>query len=263
MKTFLPTLPNPPGRKHLTAEPDKGNSWLDAVLGFVYPETCQVCHIIRSRARDGFVCDSCRRSVRFIEAPLCDKCGLPFSGEITSRFECGNCRGIQLHFDHARSAVEAKGLVLDVLHRYKYNRALWFEPFLASLLIARCQPALQTQGCELIVPVPLHPLKQREREYNQAERLANRLSDATQIPTDPNLLRRTVHTATQTRLSRSQRARNVRRAFALTRPIRLEGRRILLVDDVLTTGATTSACAIALREAGALHVSVWTVARGT
>ena len=115
---------------------------------------------------------------------------------------------------------------------------------------------------DYIVPVPLHHLKQREREFNQAERLARRLGRALKIPVQTNLLKRHVPTRTQTLLSRPERAANVRHAFALGKLRRLGGARIVLVDDVLTTGATTSACARVLRTAGAADVCVWTVARG-
>jgi len=112
------------------------------------------------------------------------------------------------------------------------------------------------------VPVPLHPAKERQREFNQAERLAARLSVATAIPLNPRLLKRVVPTKTQTKLTRQQRAANVRNAFVLRDRKKLNGERIILFDDVFTTGATTSACAKVLRTAGAAEVCVWTVARG-
>jgi len=108
----------------------------------------------------------------------------------------------------------------------------------------------------------LHPTKKREREFNQAERLAKRLSDATNIPVNNTWLRRVLPTSTQTRLTREQRAANMRGAFAMANAERIHGKRIVLLDDVFTTGATTSACARVLQAAGAGEVCVWTVARG-
>jgi ComF family protein len=169
---------------------------------------------------------------------------------------------MELHFISARSAVVARGLVREVIHRYKYRRALWFEPFLADLLVREARPVLQEQHWDFIAPVPLHPLKHREREFNQAERLANHLSAATGIPLNDKLLRRVMPTPTQTQLTREQRAANMRCAFVANDSASLDGARIVLVDDVFTTGATTSACARALRAAGAGDVCVWTVARG-
>ncbi len=240
-------------------------SWLDASLGFFYPEVCQFCGQHRATAAEGYVCGSCwsrEGGVRFIQPPYCERCGLPYEGDITNEFECGNCREMELHFSHARAAVAAKGIVLEAIHRYKYQRALWLEPFLADLLNRRAASELCAGGWSLIVPVPLHPMKQREREFNQSERLARRLSAATGIPVDDAALQRIEPTRTQTQLTRKERAANVRSAFATRPGCRLNGERVVLVDDVLTTGATTSACACLLLKAGATEVCVWTVARG-
>ena len=169
---------------------------------------------------------------------------------------------MELHFCWARSSIVARGMSLDIIHRYKYQRALWFEPFLADLLERPAVAALGRENWDMIVPVPLHPLKKSEREFNQAERLARHLSRATKIPLNVQALRRVVPTRTQTQLSRQQRAANVRKAFAVRDRDGLNGARIVLLDDVLTTGATTSACARELLAAGAERVAVWTLARG-
>ena len=241
---------------------DLAKTWLDTGLGFFYPNSCQICRSQQATAREGYVCACCRQGVRSINEPCCARCGLPFEGEITTRFECGNCREMELHFSFARAAVAADGVVLDAIHRFKYHRAVWFESFLAELLVNRAAPQLGRTDWDLIVPVPLHPLKQREREFNQAERLARHLSAATRIRLEPRLMKRSLRTRTQTLLTRAERAANVRRAFNLGKMVRLDGERIVLVDDVLTTGATTSACAEVLRKGGAGEVCVWTVARG-
>lgn len=237
-------------------------SWLNAGLAWVYPEVCQICGQGRAKPAEGYICGECRSTVRFIQEPFCQRCGRPFEGDITTLFECANCREMEWHFQSARSAVVARDVVLEVIHRYKYQRALWFEPFLAELLIRAATPVLAIQSPDMIVPVPLHPTKQREREFNQAERLANRLGAATGLPVNKRLLRRVVPTRTQTQLSREERLANVRKAFAIRKGQQLTGERVLLLDDVFTTGATTGACARVLSAAGAGEVCVWTVARG-
>ena len=246
----------------MTATAASFPGWLDVGLGFLFPEVCQLCGVQRATAKEGYVCGRCWSHVRFVKPPFCARCGLPFEGDLTTPFECANCREMELHFSAARSAVVAHGVVLEAIHRYKYRRALWFEPFLAGLLLHETLPALRGQDWNMIVPVPLHPLKQREREFNQAERLAACFSAAAQIPLNKNLLRRVRFTNTQTRLTRPERAANMRGAFALRPGARLHKERVILVDDVFTTGATTSACAQALLAAGAAEVCVWTVARG-
>ena len=236
--------------------------WAETALAFFYPETCQICGAERATAAEGFVGPRCRGQVKFIEPPYCSRCGLPFDGALTSSFECSNCREMDLQFRSARSAVAARGPVLEAIHRYKYQHALWFESFLANLLVGRAGPELRRERWDWIVPVPLHAAKQREREFNQAERLAVRLGKALRIPVRRRLLKRIAPTRTQTLLTRAERAANVRNAFALRDVRGLHNKRIVLVDDVFTTGATSSACARVLRNAGADAVCVWTVARG-
>lgn len=233
----------------------------EPILGFIYPECCQVCSRERARAADGYVCVGCRRDVRFVRPPFCARCGLPFPGAITHEFECGNCRDRQLHFESARAAVIAEGVALDVIHRFKYSGARWFEPFLADLLLREAAPALAGQGWNLVVPVPLHPVKEREREFNQAERLARPLAQTLGLPVRTDLVARVEPTRTQTRLSREERAENVKRAFAAVPDARLHGESVIVVDDVLTTGATTDAVARVLKRLGAGRVCVWSVAR--
>ena len=246
----------------LAAFTDSLKGWLNAGLAFVYPEICQLCSAARATPAEGYVCGGCRAKVRFIQPPFCERCGLPFEGDINTRFECANCRETERHFRSARSAVVARDPALEVIHRYKYQRALWFEPFLAEMLIRAAGPAFGERKPDMIVPVPLHPTKRREREFNQAERLADRLSAATQVPVNKRLLRRVLPTQTQALLSREERLANVRNAFAMRDGQHLNGESIVLLDDVFTTGATTGACAKTLVAAGAGEVCVWTVARG-
>jgi competence protein ComFC len=240
----------------------KANPWFNAFLGFLYPEICQLCGLARATPGQGYVCDHCANSAEFIHPPICDQCGMSFAGAITGTFVCANCQSVKLHFCSARAAVAAKDKVLEAIHRYKYQRALWLEPFLARLLVERAQPALAGGNWDWIVPVPLHPVKEREREFNQAERLGRCLSIATGITLQKRALRRVVQTRTQTLLTREERLDNMRKAFKFNTNVNLAGKRIILVDDVFTTGATTNSCAQTLKQGGAAQVCVWTVARG-
>jgi ComF family protein len=235
------------------------------LLALFYPNICQICREQKATAKEGYVCAGCwskKDGVKFIVDPYCRCCGLPFEGEISVSFECSNCRDEQFHFRFARAAVRLSGLVQDVIHRYKYNEATWFEPFLTDLLVRQAAPALAREKWDWIVPVPLHWRKLHSRSFNQSLRLARGLSKATGIPVKSGLLRRTESTRTQTALTRAQRAENVKRAFRFQGRNRLEHDKIVLVDDVLTTGATANACAKLLIGNGASVVDVWTVARG-
>ena len=241
--------------------PAKLKSWADAALGFIYPDVCQLCREQRAGRREGYVCLECRDAVRFIKAPFCDRCGLPFDGDITGAFVCTNCHEMELHFTSARSVVTARGPVLEAIHRYKYDEQLWFEEFLTDLFVPGALDWFAAARWDALLPVPLHPVKQRERGFNQAERLARRLGAAVGVPVNTRLLKRVLPTPSQTRLTRTERADNMRRAFALRTEEKLTGQRFVLIDDVFTTGATTSACAKLLFQAGAEEVVVWTVAR--
>jgi ComF family protein len=169
---------------------------------------------------------------------------------------------LELGFDWARAAAVASGVVLEAIHRYKYHRAMWFEPFLVGLLVDAVKHDLDLKYWDCLVPVPLHPSKEREREFNQSLRLARCLGRATGLPVENRWLDREHWTPTQTHLTRKQRADNVRGAFSLRKGSGRTARRVIVVDDVLTTGATASECARVLREGGAESIGVWTVARG-
>lgn len=236
----------------------------DWLLRLLYPEHCQICRARPAARIDGFICEPClkgREGVKRIEPPFCGRCGLPFEGSITVEFTCWNCRENELHFRHARAAVQYSGVVREAIHRYKYNHHLWFERFLARLLCESAAPQICPAEYDLIVPIPLHWTRRLERSFNQAERLARSLSRTTGVPLHNRLLRRKHRTETQTRLGRSERAKNMKRAFDFRSQAPLQNARVVLVDDVVTTGATASACAKVLMDNGAAWVDVWSVAR--
>ena len=252
----LPDTARPPLVSGVTA------LW-EAFLGFFYGEVCEACDKRRATAKEGYVCASCRADVKLIEPPFCQRCGAVFPGEITSLFQCGNCRDLELDFSHARAVAVADEVLLDILHRYKYENRLWVEPFVTELFADVAGPQVKAGNWDMIVPVPLHPRRQKEREFNQAEVLGRALSNATGVALETKLLQRTIDTRSQTQLPRGQRRENVRRAFRFRGSKgELAGKRMIVVDDVLTTGATTSACARLLRQNGAEEVCVWTLARG-
>ena len=121
-------------------------SALDAALNFVYPPVCQLCGQERAGAREDYVGGQCWRAVRFVTAPYCDRCGLPYDGKVLHPFRCANCAEVEFGFRFARSAVKANAMMLDVIHRYKYHHALWFEPFLTDLLERTAKPDLGLAG---------------------------------------------------------------------------------------------------------------------
>lgn len=235
---------------------------LRSALDLVYPRQCQACGETRFCDRFAFLCDRCFASAPPLEPPWCDRCGLPFAGLAGNAVECPNCRGADLNFERARSAVRFRGVVRRAIHGLKYHGELFWIPALEAWFLAGAARHLEGEGVEVVVPVPLHAVRERERGLNQAALLARALARARGFPFEPRALERTRPTETQTHLDREERQRNLRGAFCVRRPRAIAGRRVLLVDDVLTTGSTLGECAATLRRAGAEPSLALTLARG-
>lgn len=243
-----------------------------AFLDLLYTRRCVICERQVAAGRPEaarWLCDECLHSLPLLEAPYCSRCGEPYDGAITGTFQCGNCRNLQLHFEYAVAAYRAEGNMRELIHRFKYQKELHLRGVLAHLLqraLREERLAAATPSTHLLVPIPLHHARQREREYNQSWELCRQLSRQTGLPA-VQALRRVRATPPQASLTRRQRLANLRRAFQVHRRIArsgvLQGKTVLLVDDVLTTGSTTSECARVLRQdGGAAVVIVITLARG-
>ncbi len=234
-----------------------------AALDLVYPRNCQLCETPLAEQEYGVICACCLEGAKWIEPPFCQRCALPFVGAVEGEFNCGYCKELEFHFTRAAAACLARGVVLDAIHHFKYNRRMYYGKHLADWIVAAGQRWVNWGEVDGIVPVPLHPRKKRDREFNQAEYLAEAVGEAFLKPVWKRALRRVRDTKTQTRLDAQQRRENLRGAFAPGRQAgSVKGQRIVLVDDVFTTGATLDACAKVLRVAGAADVRVLTVARG-
>ncbi len=188
---------------------------------------------------------------------MCLTCGLP----MTVPGICGACRRRQPPFAYARAAARYGEVVRETLHAFKFGGRRALAAPLAELLAELGPDSLPGGAPDLIVPVPLHPRRERERGFNQALLLARRVGRAWSRPVRSDVLRRTAPTPPQTELGVDARRANVRGAFAVRRPELVADRHILIVDDVFTTGATVGECARCLRRAGAATVGVLTLAR--
>lgn len=232
------------------------------VLDLVYPRTCAGC----GRASDGddaHLCWDCLAGLEPVVAPFCSRCGDPVEGVIGHAYECSLCRRHPPGFTLARSAVRYRGAVCDVLQSFKYNGQAHLAVDLARLLQACVNVHFHAVRLDAVAYVPLYPARERARSYNQSRLLATRLARLLGVDlVPPRTVRRLRNTGTQTGLTAAQRRVNVEGAFRVPDPAWLEGRRVLLVDDVMTTGATVSACAEALQACKPAGVYVVTVARG-
>jgi ComF family protein len=236
--------------------------WLRSAVDLIYPLNCLFCYEPLAEAERGVICSSCLGKVKFIEPPFCERCALPFAGAVTESFVCGYCKDLKFHFSRAVAACRAEGVVRTSIHRFKYNREMYYGPHLAEWLAGAARQWIDWSRVNAIVPVPLHPRKKRMREFNQAEYLAVALRHAVQVPVLNRNLRRVKETVTQTALHARERAANLRDAFAVRHAEALAGKRLVLVDDVFTTGATMDSCAKVLLKAGAEDVIALAVARG-
>ena len=230
-----------------------------ALSSLFYPAACVVCSGQVDRTE--YLCASCRERAPRIVAPFCAKCSEPFTGAITQTFSCANCEHRTLHFDSAVAAYRSRGLVRKLVHEFKYGRHRYLQYPLAGWLgEALSDPRLGGRRIDLIVPVPLHPARERERGFNQAALLAELLARKVALPLRP-VLERIRHTTTQTAHDRAERMENLRDAFRLRKNRDVRGLHVLLIDDVLTTGSTLSECARVLKRGGALSVYAATAAR--
>ena len=232
---------------------------LPALSSLFYPASCVVCS--EEVDRKEYLCERCRERAPRIVAPFCAKCSEPFSGAITQTFSCANCEHRTLHFESAVAAYRSRGLVRKLVHEFKYGHHRYLQyPLAAWLGETPNDPRLAGRQIDLIVPVPLHPARERERGFNQAALLAELLARKIHRPLRP-VLERIRYTTTQTAYDRAERMENLRDAFRLRKNRDVRGLHVLLIDDVLTTGSTLSECARVLKAAGAISVHAATAAR--
>jgi len=231
--------------------------WVTAALDLVFPPLCPVCRSMLGLGRRDPLCAACWQGLERIRPPWCRCCGIAIGIEGL----CGLCRRQRPRFAYARAAARYGGLVREAIHAFKFGGRRGMADPLGDLVAELGPSALPGATPDLLLPVPLHRRRERERGYNQALLLSRRLERAWGVPVAAGVLVRRGITAPQADLDAPARRRNVRGAFAVTNPEAIFGRHVVLVDDVLTTGATAGECARCLLRAGASTVGVLTVAR--
>jgi ComF family protein len=234
----------------------------------VFPPSCVHCRALIEREGDeapGFrhLCSRCVAQIDLVTPPHCMTCGHPFYGEVEGERSCPHCDGLEPAFREGRTAALFKGPVRSLIIELKYHHGLHVLTDLEEIF-RRAAHVTERVRDAVLVPVPLHSRKQRERGYNQSALLATALARAAGGTTQVKaLLRRTTFTQTQTAFDRRTRMANLKNAFALARGVALNpGLPYVLVDDVFTTGSTLNSCARTLRRAGALNLDVVTLGHG-
>ncbi len=231
-----------------------------AALDLVLPPLCLACD--RMIGTNHTLCPECWSALQFIAPPLCDVCGAPFDVEAHNGSLCRHCREALPVFTAARSVVIYGEASKKMILSFKHNDRTHTAAAMAAWMVRAGSSFWQEKDCA-IVPVPLHRWRLFRRRYNQSALLAQHIGRLTDRPVVVDGLRRLRHTPPQGHMGRDERGLNVQDAFAVEpgRGVALRGKSVVLIDDVLTTGATVNECARVLLEAGARQVNILTLAR--
>ena len=241
---------------------------LRPLLDLFFPPLCHVCKApIPAAGADHhaplrpFICAGCIGKTNFLQSPMCTVCGIPFDTVNGDDHVCGACLA-HPPFHTCRSAAVLDGPVQELIHRFKYRDKPHLGDCLGHLVFLYLEEFMREFEADFIVPVPLQRKRLRQRGYNQSQLIGEVLGKRLGVPQQVGNLVRLRWTEPQTGLGAGERVDNVKGAFAVRTAERLAGKRVLLVDDVVTTGSTTRACADALHEAEVAAVAAVTVARG-
>lgn len=235
------------------------NPWLAALLGLVFPGTkaCPLCHApLPENVHDSF-CPVCVAEFSLFQHPLCSRCGAP----LTADGCCVECTGEDFPFRRAYAVGPFAGNLREAVLEFKYGKRSALARPLAGVMADWWLRHGPQAPYDLLIPVPLHAKRQRERGFNQAELLAVHLSGPLRIPVAANVVRRVRATSTQAAQTAAERAANLAGAFACINPAAVRGKSVLLIDDVFTTGSTLRECAKTLLDAGAKEVAAFCLCR--
>lgn len=233
-------------------------NWFSLLLNAILPPRCLSCgKVIFS---EDSLCAECFRNINFITEPVCQHCGTPLPDSVSRGILCPSCLTVRDPFRFCRSAVLyddfSKKLILD----FKFSDHLE-NKILLSRWLYQAGKDIFANGTDLIIPVPLHYTRLIKRKYNQSAILADELSKLSSIPVDYKTLKKLKHTRPQVSCNGKERMINIRHAFEVTKNEDIKNKRVVLIDDVYTTGSTLKECAKVLKRAGAKSVDALTVAR--
>lgn len=206
-------------------------------------------------------CEPCFKKIHFITSPLCTRCGIPFASGRGDDHLCGDCITSPPPYSVARSLGCYETVLLETIHRFKYNGKIATGKMLGKMMTDFEYPGLMIGDYTVIMPVPLHPRRLRERGFNQSLILCREITKKFSLPLDFTSLSRHIYREPQINLGKDDRAFNVSGVFNVRDTKKVEGQKIILVDDVYTSGSTVKECARVLRKHRAADVAVLTIAR--
>ena len=229
------------------------------LIQFLLPPQCPCCEKFLDEGKEGF-CSSCLSEIRWIESPFCSICGTPFISREAENHPCGGCLTHRKYFTIARALGAYEGSLQEAIHRWKYEGKTYLTHFFAEWMVEGLNRYWNPDAFDLLIPVPLHRQRLRERGFNQVLLLVKEISSRTGIPYRKTILQKKKPTTPQVTLSGRERERGLKGAFHVIGREELAGKSVLLLDDVYTTGATVNECSKMLRRGGAKRVDVLTLA---
>lgn len=225
----------------------------------LFPPKCIKCNKIIDSY--GNLCSNCWSSIEFITDPMCKICGVPFEFDMDIDLICGQCAGTKQFFDHAISIFKYDENSKNLIYKFKYNDKTYLSKYFAKWIYKNIHTSINDY--QYIVPVPLHRKRMRKRFYNQSSLIASYLAKLSKKTFLPNLLIKNRYDVPQTSLTKKQRLKNVKSSFAINPKLqsKIEGTKILLIDDVYTTGSTLNECSKILKKNGCNQITAVTLAR--
>ena len=239
--------------------PSRTFQWL---LNLIFPPVCPICQTrLNGTGKDLILCPTCHTAVKPIRPPYCPRCGLPEPSGDGAGYLCGPCLKERWHFEVHRSSGLYEGALKEAIHTFKYGGVFPLVRVFGDLLQPTFQTLSQDYPVDVMIPVPLHIRRLRERGFNQALLLVKELNRRIGIPYEERALKKIKDTPVQIALKKRERRKNLTGVFQVKDTGTIKGKSVVLVDDVYTTGATVNECSRALLKAGAEQVAVLTVAR--
>lgn len=229
---------------------------LKDIANIFFQNGCIVC----GRTTNKFICDRCESEIEYINPPLCTRCGRPFNSEQGISHLCYNCIKEKNKFTMSRAVFKYNGHIKHLIHRFKFGDQVNLAEFFSDQLIRLYNMYFVTRKIHAIIPVPLANGRLKHRSYNQTQLLADMMSKKLFLPVYSEQLVKVKETLPQSKLNSEQRRENVKHAYMVVDSNRIKSKNILLIDDVITTGATINACANTLIRAGINQVYVIAIA---
>ena len=235
------------------------------LIKLLFPGSCPVCGEVQEQllTDDGIarICPDCEKKLKRVSQPFCMRCGKPLEADRVRREYCGDCVKGTHAFLQGRAVFVYRGAIIGSMHRLKYGNRRDYAAIFAREAYETYAAWIRRISPDALIPIPLHPKRRRERGYNQAQLIAEALAELTGIPVEKKLLLRTVYTDPQRKLNARERKNNLKNAFQMSKKI-VQLEKVLLIDDIYTTGSTVDAAAETLMSAGVKKVYVLCICIG-